>query len=396
MSVPAWLPAIAASISLGMTAGCSSDSNGDAPTSQDAKPAPTQKASPFAAPDAPVAESGRKPDTGGLGGTAWRLVKIMSMDDAVYIPDDPDLYTLSFDADGSMSVTADCNRGTGSWKSEWAGQLEFGVIAATQAMCLPGSLHDRYMGQFDGVRSYVLEDGHLFLATMADASIIEFEPLGRTPVVARVLGEEVRASSAEEMQETILGRLFGEYASEHDIAAEPSEIQAWIDGIERARNQDRSEKEARLAELEERLQGEGLAAAERGSLESEIAQLKGFLEALDQDSDLTAEASDQLEDMEQAMARSIIERWKLNRALQRQYGGRIIFQQLGPEPIDAYRDFLEEQQAEGAFIILEPEFESGFWRYFTDDSIHSFLEPGSDAEERAFEVPPWKQFPGDQ
>jgi hypothetical protein len=27
------------------------------------------------------------------------------------------------------------------------------------------------------VRSYVMKDGHLFLATMADGSIIEFEPV---------------------------------------------------------------------------------------------------------------------------------------------------------------------------------------------------------------------------
>jgi hypothetical protein len=33
------------------------------------------------------------------------------------------------------------------------------------------------MGQFQWVRSYVLENGNLFLATMADGSIIEFEPL---------------------------------------------------------------------------------------------------------------------------------------------------------------------------------------------------------------------------
>jgi len=76
-----------------------------------------------------------------------------------------------------MRVRADCNLGTGSWTSESAGQLQFGEIAATQALCPPGSLHDRYMAQFPWVRSYVTKDGGLFLATMADGSIIEFEPM---------------------------------------------------------------------------------------------------------------------------------------------------------------------------------------------------------------------------
>lgn len=113
---------------------------------------------------------------GELAGTSWQLVKIMSMDDTVSTPDDPTLYTLEFADDGSMSLQADCNRGTGSWSSDSPGQLQFGVIAATQAMCPPGSLHDTYLAQFEWVRSYTMAGGHLFLATMADGSIIEFEP----------------------------------------------------------------------------------------------------------------------------------------------------------------------------------------------------------------------------
>lgn len=112
-----------------------------------------------------------------LAGKTWRLVRIMSMDDQVYTPDEPNRYTLQFKIDGSAAIGADCNRGTGSWSSESAGQLQFGLIAASQALCRPGSLHDRYMAQFPWVRSYVIKDGRLFLATMADGSIIEFMPM---------------------------------------------------------------------------------------------------------------------------------------------------------------------------------------------------------------------------
>jgi len=113
----------------------------------------------------------------GLAGSAWRLVEIASMDDSVYKPDDRDRYTLEFRGDGSMSLRADCNRGSGTWESASPGQLRFGRIAVTRAMCPPGSLHDRYLAQFDYVRSYVIENGNLFLATMADGAIIELEPL---------------------------------------------------------------------------------------------------------------------------------------------------------------------------------------------------------------------------
>jgi len=135
------------------------------------------EAAPTAAPQPPAAATpSAATATDRLAGTSWRLVKIQSMDDTTHVPDDPSKYMLSFGEDGTAQIVADCNRGTGSWKSESASQLEFGVIAATQAMCLPDSLHDVYMKQFEWVRSYVIEGGHLFLSTMADGSIIEFEP----------------------------------------------------------------------------------------------------------------------------------------------------------------------------------------------------------------------------
>lgn len=112
-----------------------------------------------------------------LVGVRWKLVEIASMDDSTYVPSDPSLYTFELQSNGSITIRADCNRGTGSWSSEYPGKIQFSQIAATQAMCLPGSLHDRYMGEFKWVRSYVMKNGHLFLATMADGSIIEFEPV---------------------------------------------------------------------------------------------------------------------------------------------------------------------------------------------------------------------------
>ena len=88
-----------------------------------------------------------------------------------------------------------------------------------------------------------------------------------------------------------------------------------------------------------------------------------------------------------------IRQWKINKALYTQYGGRIIYQQLGAEPLDAYREFLGQRRAEGAFGIQDPALAEGFWRYFTDESIHDFMEPGGADAARAFKVPPWEDSP---
>jgi heat shock protein HslJ len=112
---------------------------------------------------------------GGLAGTKWQLVSFKGGDETVLTPDDPAKYTLSFESDGRLAARIDCNRGSGTWKSAAAPQLELGPMALTRAMCPPGSLHDQLVKQLPFVRSYVLRDGHLYLS-LADGGIYEFAP----------------------------------------------------------------------------------------------------------------------------------------------------------------------------------------------------------------------------
>jgi heat shock protein HslJ len=281
-----------------------------------------------------------------LQGTAWRLTKIMFMNDQIDEPAEGVRYTLEFNADGDATLEADCARGTGTWTSESAGQLQFGPIAATLALCPSGSLSETYLNQMPWVRSYVLKDGHLFLATMADGSIIEFAPM--SDVVASVLGEAIRTREPGELQAAILTPLLERYASEHDIAPEPSEIDRFV------------------TQLKQGLEADGLTAEQ----------------------DLTADEAAEVAAMRRDMARGMISQWKINRALYRRYGGRVAFQQLGPEPIDAYRQFLRNAQQAGEFSIEDPALAKAFWRYFDDESRHSFFEAGT--EDSVFVAPPWE------
>lgn len=112
----------------------------------------------------------------GLAGTAWRLVRFSGGDDMTRTPDDPGKYTIQLNTDGSVVARVDCNRGRGTWKSTAPGQIEFGPLALTRAMCPSGSLHDQWVKQWTYIRSYVMKDGHLFLSLMADGGIYEFAP----------------------------------------------------------------------------------------------------------------------------------------------------------------------------------------------------------------------------
>jgi heat shock protein HslJ len=128
-----------------------------------------------AVPDKPVGAT--------LAGTAWQLIAIQSMDDAQGTTRiaDPSRFTLRLGTDGRATLQLDCNRGTGTWKATPAGDgttgnLEFGPIAATRALCPPPHLDERLARDLAYVRGYMLKDGKLFLSLMADGGIYEWRP----------------------------------------------------------------------------------------------------------------------------------------------------------------------------------------------------------------------------
>jgi para-nitrobenzyl esterase len=111
-----------------------------------------------------------------LDGSSWRLVQIAMSDGVTRPAIERSRYTIGFGKDGVLNVRFDCNRGRGSWTSSGAGNLEFGPLALTRALCPVGSLHDELVRQWPYVRSYLVKDGRLYLSLMADGGTIEFEP----------------------------------------------------------------------------------------------------------------------------------------------------------------------------------------------------------------------------
>jgi len=112
-----------------------------------------------------------------LKDTRWQLAKIEYMDDTTLKPDDPGRYTLSFDARGKVNIQADCNRMNGNYTFMAPSGLEFGPLMSTRAMCRPESLYNRLANELPDVRSFVIRDGDLHLALMADGGIYHFTPM---------------------------------------------------------------------------------------------------------------------------------------------------------------------------------------------------------------------------
>jgi len=121
-----------------------------------------------------------------LAGTEWQLVSFQSMDDAIGTvrPQNPALFTMRLNRDGSVAMRLDCNRANGTWTVEpgsdtMSGRFEFGPLAATRAMCPPPNLDERILAHAGFIRGYLLRGGRLHLSLMADGGIYTWEPFAR-------------------------------------------------------------------------------------------------------------------------------------------------------------------------------------------------------------------------
>lgn len=210
-----------------------------------------------------------------------------------------------------------------------------------------------------------------------------------SPMTARVLGTSIHTQDAEEVRYVVLGRLTDRYAADMGITATQAEVDAYLRNMRATLAADRARYERQGDALRRKLAAPGLVEAERKSLSAELDSANRAVADLSP----PAQASTEDEAARQQIAAAFIRQWKINQALYRQYGGRIIFQQGGPEPLDAYRRFLLEREARGDFAILSPAVATSFWRYYLTDSIHSFYRPGSAEEAKVFTSPPWASKP---
>lgn len=168
------------------------------------------------------------------------------------------------------------------------------------------------------------------------------------PVVARVLNTQIRSSQKKNLGRIVFSTLLNKYAKDKGLSASEEEIRRVRLKIFTGASADPPAKGVRPAE------------------------------------------SDELAKMESEMARDWIVAWKRNLALFRTYGGRVIFQQIGPEPIDAYKAFLEEQERLGAFEIIDKSLEPGFWSYFTSDK-HTVISSTKEEGDKILRTPLWER-----
>jgi heat shock protein HslJ len=118
-----------------------------------------------------------------LSDTTWQLVEFESMDDAegTRRPAPDRTVTATFEADGSLALKLDCNRGASTWEQgahhATGSGLTIGPVASTRALCPEPTIGAFVARSLPDVASYMLRDGKLFLALKMDGGIFEFAPV---------------------------------------------------------------------------------------------------------------------------------------------------------------------------------------------------------------------------
>ena len=185
----------------------------------------------------------------------------------------------------------------------------------------------------------------------------------------------LRAQGAAQRQSGVVARVMGRNITLAQLDA----VEAGAPGVSMTEPQRSEQRRLRLeaaiwrALLEDYYRKHGVVATR--------AEVNAFSKALFKQRVARAEV--------RQIAAESVKHWKFDRALYKQYGGTVIFQQSNPfEPVGAYRKFLEEHERQGSFEILDPVLKAAFWEYYTGE--HQFIVPPGEVN---YDVPWWLQKP---
>lgn len=111
-------------------------------------------------------------DPAALTGTTWMWSGFTSLNDQLAVGS-PASYSLAFQQDGIVNITADCNNARGSYQVE--GQsLKIQVDPVARGMCPPGSRSDEFIQYLGSANAYSIRDGNLSIDLAAEGGTLVF------------------------------------------------------------------------------------------------------------------------------------------------------------------------------------------------------------------------------
>lgn len=175
-------------------------------------------------------------------------------------------------------------------------------------------------------------------------------------------GQPITAASERELLGRVLRDLLDRYAADNAIEASEADVAAWrqmladAPAIEEMRTKRQLDVlHTRLAESEagsdqrEKIMGQMRALGEERAEAETTERQRQALEV-----NLSDEARARRDQAQADMARRMVRRYRINQSLHERHGGRLILQQMGAEPVDAYGALIDEAVAGERLKIEAP------------------------------------------
>ncbi len=198
---------------------------------------------------------------------------------------------------------------------------------------------------------------------------------------------------SETFRALVWSRVFEDYAQNRKIEPADTEIESNMNQTRKFMKEDSARREKELGALIKELASPSLPEQRRKQAQQYLDTLNS-LRDFDTRRELELKDPTQVklqQDAEKRVASVWVKQWKINQTLFHEFGGRIIFQQAGWEPIDAYRKLLEHYEQTGALVIRDRSLRDAVYGYFN----HQFVYADEKKAEFYFEKPYWERTVGE-
>jgi len=197
----------------------------------------------------------------------------------------------------------------------------------------------------------------------------------------------------EALRARVWSAVFADFARQRSIEPTAAEIESHIRNHRRMQAEGEVHRQQERERLTRELKSPDLSEPKR-------RQAQQYLDTLNKLNEYDAKFRQERRDpgrdkiwqaAERRVAEHWVKGWKLNQALYREFGGRIIFQQAGWEPIDAYRQLLDQYAARKAFVVHDAKLREAVYSYFK----HNFVYADVAKAKFYFEKPYWERTPAE-
>jgi len=172
---------------------------------------------------------------------------------------------------------------------------------------------------------------------------------------------------------TIWHSLYAHFIEENALQAKEEEVQSYINFHKKRKIESIKEFYAHREELQKKITVGQLNEKEFKDVAKQLEILNNLIsyEKKEQERARNTPNYDEMRDkVLQGIAVRVTGDWKFNKGLYEKFGGRVIFQQAGLEPIDAYKAFLEGHLKDKDYEFFDPSLIAAF------DNMQEYFQMG--------------------